>query len=343
MFDAWLSPFMKLFYKEKVSYGDFCIAGGNLTRSPEQDRIDFLAEVRNAALEPLWLDVQEPAPTNSSAWFSNRKTTKLWPADKVVFFNDVYFCARDVVRLLLHGADMACGMDFDRRKLDQVPVPVSSSTMMFNYWTRTDHSYPAFSLTCIFSLQIQNESIIWHGIVRRMRKWWGSSYDSYVHHQLHTTWLCPGLRCAVTVWLGEEIWDASNTRGRMWKFDNNDLGLASKPLYAFLRIIACQVQQSNLKLYLKQKMKLPEWVSGVLGLIPAVLLSQAASNSANEVRGHHNCVVDFLLDQSATCGFISSICCACKLTMQKAWTTATTAASSIVDERWYWKLKCRLS
>ena len=49
----------------------------------------------------------------------------MWPADKIVFFNDVYFCARDVIRLLLHGADMACGMDFDRRKLDQVPVSVS--------------------------------------------------------------------------------------------------------------------------------------------------------------------------------------------------------------------------
>ena len=48
----------------------------------------------------------------------------MWPADRVVFLNDVYFCAKDVIRLLLHDADMACGMDFDRKKLDQIPVEV---------------------------------------------------------------------------------------------------------------------------------------------------------------------------------------------------------------------------
>ena len=32
-------------------------AGGSLTREPEQDRIDFLAQVRNLALEPLWRKV----------------------------------------------------------------------------------------------------------------------------------------------------------------------------------------------------------------------------------------------------------------------------------------------
>ena len=36
----------------------------------------------------------------------------MWPPTKVLFMNDVYFCARDAVRLLLHKADIACGMDF---------------------------------------------------------------------------------------------------------------------------------------------------------------------------------------------------------------------------------------
>ena len=36
-----------------------------------------------------------------------------WPADRLVFLNDVYFCAGDLIRLLQHGeSDMACGMDF---------------------------------------------------------------------------------------------------------------------------------------------------------------------------------------------------------------------------------------
>jgi len=45
-----------------------------------------------------------------------------WPARRVVFLNDVYFCARDVVRLLQHDADVACGLDFDRPTLEQAPL-----------------------------------------------------------------------------------------------------------------------------------------------------------------------------------------------------------------------------
>lgn len=36
-----------------------------------------------------------------------------WPADRLVFLNDVFFCAGDLIRLLQHDkSDMACGMDF---------------------------------------------------------------------------------------------------------------------------------------------------------------------------------------------------------------------------------------
>ena len=35
-----------------------------------------------------------------------------WPPKRIVFINDVFFCARDAVRLLLHKADMACGLDY---------------------------------------------------------------------------------------------------------------------------------------------------------------------------------------------------------------------------------------
>ena len=36
-----------------------------------------------------------------------------WPADRLVFLNDVFFCAGDLIRLLQHDdTDMACGMDF---------------------------------------------------------------------------------------------------------------------------------------------------------------------------------------------------------------------------------------
>ena len=48
----------------------------------------------------------------------------VWAAERVVFLNDVYFCARDVVRLLSHEADIACGLDFDRLALHAAPLPV---------------------------------------------------------------------------------------------------------------------------------------------------------------------------------------------------------------------------
>ena len=36
-----------------------------------------------------------------------------WPVDRLVFLNDVFFCAGDLFRLLQHvDADVACGMDF---------------------------------------------------------------------------------------------------------------------------------------------------------------------------------------------------------------------------------------
>lgn len=215
-------------------------AGGNLTRGPDQDRIDFLAQARNRALEPLWLNASAattsdflppspPPPAKVSlpaqqcsirrrlqhavkclifllinersvgtvthfqgrwspkqgassytcsfecmkqcerkpgallmgraaasfpllrsrcrgthmveacaqadrkralSWFmaSDSSAAPLWHAEKIVFLNDVFFCARDVIRLLHHeDADMACGMDFDRTRLEDTPWKVGPS------------------------------------------------------------------------------------------------------------------------------------------------------------------------------------------------------------------------
>ena len=52
------------------------------------------------------------------------RSAPVWAAERVVFLNDVYFCARDVVRLLSHDADIACGLDFDRLALHAAPRPV---------------------------------------------------------------------------------------------------------------------------------------------------------------------------------------------------------------------------
>ena len=54
-----------------------------------------------------------------------KSSKPMWPADRIVFLNDVYFCARDTIRLLQHDGDMVCGLDFDRPKLEEVPGEVS--------------------------------------------------------------------------------------------------------------------------------------------------------------------------------------------------------------------------
>ena len=77
------------------------------------DRIAFLAGVRNAALEPLWQP--RSARGNNATWMGHLEERGLgpWPATRIIFLNDVYLCAKDVIRLLFHEADMACGFDLD--------------------------------------------------------------------------------------------------------------------------------------------------------------------------------------------------------------------------------------
>lgn len=76
------------------------MCAGGLARAAGQDRIEFLAEVRNRALQPLWREEEERA--GSSGQNRSAAAGAGFRADRIVFINDVYFCARDVVR---HSAD----------------------------------------------------------------------------------------------------------------------------------------------------------------------------------------------------------------------------------------------
>ena len=98
-------------------------AGGR-PRGENEDRIEFLAHVRNMALEPVF-----PAPVAGEAVGEHRNASvsarllgaaegggrgaaaasgggtqgeggaaEAWTPDRVVFINDVFFCMRDVVR-----------------------------------------------------------------------------------------------------------------------------------------------------------------------------------------------------------------------------------------------------
>mmetsp|Transcript_24964 Transcript_24964/g.61768 ORF Transcript_24964/g.61768 Transcript_24964/m.61768 type:complete len:457 (-) Transcript_24964:151-1521(-) len=73
----------------------------NQNRPGGVHRIEYLAAVRNRALEPLaeWSSGDEPK-SNS----------------KIVFLNDVYICDTDILELLrqstIHDADITCGLDY---------------------------------------------------------------------------------------------------------------------------------------------------------------------------------------------------------------------------------------
>ena len=65
-------------------------------------RIEYLAKLRNQAMKPLF---------HSTALY-----------DKIVFLNDIFFCAEDVLELVwqsvLNRADLVCGVDYDWPRKD---------------------------------------------------------------------------------------------------------------------------------------------------------------------------------------------------------------------------------
>jgi len=88
------------------------ISENNQLRRNYGGRIEYLAVVRNRALAPLLDFVQ-----NGTMFADNEYTTSLFASkhSRVVFINDIYFKAIDMIRLIgTHNQnyDIACGMDF---------------------------------------------------------------------------------------------------------------------------------------------------------------------------------------------------------------------------------------
>ena len=126
------------------------IAGG-VKRKSGEERITFLSKIRTLAIQPLQevraqanhmlqgacSTVKHIFSKVGSAFSHTRSNTVLhithhaayvvyccmqdahgsppeWQADRLLFMNDVYFCAKDILRLLQHrDAALACGMDFN--------------------------------------------------------------------------------------------------------------------------------------------------------------------------------------------------------------------------------------
>lgn len=95
---------------EDIAAGMLEIPPANASESaqapPEakHSRIDDLARLRNFALEPLRNSIE--ADSTGGAFST------------VIFMNDVFFCASDILELLyqreVQGADMVCGLDYFR-------------------------------------------------------------------------------------------------------------------------------------------------------------------------------------------------------------------------------------
>lgn len=82
---------------------------------PGQERIDFLAQVRNAAIGPFFdksAAEQQLCSGNDAGTFNSHPAC--FQPDWILFINDVVMCTSDIIRLMQHdSADIACGTDFD--------------------------------------------------------------------------------------------------------------------------------------------------------------------------------------------------------------------------------------
>ncbi|KAK9824516.1 hypothetical protein WJX72_011024 [[Myrmecia] bisecta] len=72
------------------------IITGGLSRQAGEERIQFLVSLRNEALSPLFKGHSGRGP---------------WPADRIIYLNDVYYCASDVLRLIATKGDLVYGFD----------------------------------------------------------------------------------------------------------------------------------------------------------------------------------------------------------------------------------------
>ena len=119
-------------------------------------RIAYLADLRNAALQPLY--------HSSSGTFQ-----------RVIFMNDIMYCAEDVIWLMTddyygnHGSDMLCGMDFDLNEKNNIKF--------YDNWVTKDiagmplqHNYPGItyhkqSRQLIQLMSITPVQCCWNGLV----------------------------------------------------------------------------------------------------------------------------------------------------------------------------------
>ncbi|KAJ1512440.1 capsular associated protein [Coelomomyces lativittatus] len=134
---------------------NYSIALDDSNRPAHFHRIEYLAQVRNKAMTPLWSTQAELRAMyfNSSTHFSDErfdpKTGDLLlndpgkppVVDKIIFLNDVMFCPEELLELVhqsfLQNADISCGMDYTR----------SAMPIFYDFWVARDkHGEKWFNL-----------------------------------------------------------------------------------------------------------------------------------------------------------------------------------------------------
>lgn len=102
-----LDKFIKIITPLSIKYQIFT---SPLSKTEQMNRIEYLAYVRNMALEPLFKSI-EVLSANSK--FIEDQVEY----DAVLFLNDVYYCANDILELFyqqaLNDAHIVAGMDYD--------------------------------------------------------------------------------------------------------------------------------------------------------------------------------------------------------------------------------------
>jgi hypothetical protein len=115
--------------------------GGTLSGRQGLQRIQLMAALRNAALQPWFTQQQQqqqqdagasspprPAAVAGALELSCMGPGGLWVPDVIVYVNDIIFCAEDAMRLVLHDAHVACGMDFyDAPWMAAGPTPAAAA------------------------------------------------------------------------------------------------------------------------------------------------------------------------------------------------------------------------
>ena len=77
-------------------------------RREGEERITFLARVRNLAMAPLY---EHYSRREDPAW-PLALDALTWSPDYILVISDTWVCWGDMLRLINHRADIACGLDF---------------------------------------------------------------------------------------------------------------------------------------------------------------------------------------------------------------------------------------